>query len=101
MSDTANQAYHVIEARVPVPHGQRSAQNKIIGGYENEMEALRAKLPEGSTFSDKVSNVRPDLAGKSPMRKTQAQKIAEAVEAERLKHVPAVVAPEAEAEVEP
>lgn len=74
--------YHVIEIRVPVPGG-RVAQNNVIAGYETEMEALRSKVEtiDGAKMTDKVSTPRGDQSGKP--RKTQADKIAEAVAAAR------------------
>lgn len=73
--------FHVIEVKVPLPSGSRAAQNKVISGYEKEMEALRAKLPEGAEMTDKNSSPRGAQPGTK--RKTTQEKIDEAVAADR------------------
>lgn len=73
--------FHVIEVKVPLPSGSRAAQNKVIASYEKEMEALRAKLPEGAEMTDKNSSPRGAQPGTK--RKTTQEKIDEAVAADR------------------
>lgn len=73
------QAYHVIEIKVPVPPNSSAGAFAVMTAYLAEVEALRAKLPDGSLYSDHVSKPRDE----TKPRKSLRERIDEAVEADR------------------
>lgn len=77
-TDFTKTPHHLITIKVPVPANSAHGANKVIAGYGNELEALTAKLPEGSFCEDRVMNPRTGSGERTP-RKTTEEKIAEAV----------------------
>ncbi|TAL00367.1 MAG: hypothetical protein EPO08_13885 [Rhodospirillaceae bacterium] len=73
-------SHHLITIKVPVPANSISGASKVMTGYAAELEALKAKLPDGHEWDDHISNPRP--AG-TTTRKTMEEKIKEAVETDR------------------
>jgi hypothetical protein len=59
--------HHLITISVPMPGNSAVDQNKIMAGYEKELSALRAKLPNGHEWDDHIRKPKATKKATAPL----------------------------------